>query len=168
MKYPALFIVAITFFAVSTPTMAAPPAPKYSADGRYGSKCPMGRSVDGPRELCRISFYRLLAEPEKYDGRHILVVGYLVYLFETPVLFPNFSSFDSGMDGEGIELVGAKFTPAIEAAMKKGVWPVYVVGVFDARSTLSNFYRLGLMRRIRDVGLMPREKGRRINGNAGP
>jgi hypothetical protein len=114
-----------------------------------------------------VSFYRLIAEPEKYDGRLVMIVGYLVDLFGAPVLFPNFSSFDSGSDVEGIELVGARFSPEILAAKKKGVWPVYVVGIFDAKSTLSQFYRLGLMH-VTEVGLMPRNHGRRVNGPIGP
>ena len=48
-----------------------------SVDGRFGSNCTgSGQSAGG--ELCEVSFYRLLAQPEQYHERRVLLRGHLI------------------------------------------------------------------------------------------
>jgi hypothetical protein len=78
---------------------------KSTPDGRFNTACfPWGE--DSSRELCRVSFYRLIASPERYDGKLIAVSGYLRRVFGRPVLFPGKSSFEASAQTEGLETYG--------------------------------------------------------------
>jgi hypothetical protein len=116
---------------------------KTTFDGRFNSRCnPWLR--DSHLEMCEVSFYRLLATPEKYDGRIITVTGFLVRVFGRPVLFPDRQSYDADLQYEGVELVG-KFDVDSKLAhnISEGIFPVTVVGRFDARYEGPDVERLG-------------------------
>ena len=112
-------------------------------------------------EMCEVSFYRLLSVPERYNGRLITVTGFLVKAFGRPVLFPNRQSYEADLQYEGIELVGNfEVDPKLVEKMDVGLFPVTVVGKFDARYEGTDIQRLGAVRDIYSVDL--REK---IPGN---
>jgi hypothetical protein len=66
-------------------------------DGRFNTPC----DWRGGRELCIVSFYRLIANPERYHGKLIAVTGYLRMAAGNVVLFPNELSFTGEANGEG-------------------------------------------------------------------
>lgn len=56
------------------------------------------------------------------------------------------------MQLEGIELIGVfSLDKSVKAGMDKGVFPVMVVGVFDATYQGADIFRLGAMREISSV-----------------
>ena len=100
-----------------------------SPDGRFGTRCtswmPYGR------EMCQISIYRLIATPERYDGKFVDIKGYLIDVGGGPMIFPSPDRVDVGIPGESIEILG-KLPPELEAEVRNGIWPVFVAGTFDA------------------------------------
>lgn len=121
-------------------------------DGRFDTRCLS--SDRAGEELCRVSFYKLIAVPEKYHGRLIAVVGYLRTSFGRPVLFVNRDSFESNADYEGVAITDGDIPKEIKEKMDVGVWPVLVVGVFDARYAGIQNQRLGALRKVRNVAMM--------------
>lgn len=121
----------------------------FSKDGRAGTRC-------GPdeTELCHVPFVRLIASPEKFHGRRIIVTGLLASGPNGATLYPSEASarFDLG---DGIRLqdmqvrthgwppfIPEEFWPRME----KGVW-VSLVGTFDA----TDFTQIQTMGMLRDV-----------------
>ena len=102
-----------------------------TSDGRFNTQChPWGN--DQSRELCRASFYRLIASPERYDGKLVAVTGYLTSIAGRVVLFPSESSFKASALSEGIEVINYDLPKTISGKLGDGVFPVMVVAVFDA------------------------------------
>lgn len=128
--------------------------PSATNDGRFGTRCYW--TFKSPGDLCETSFYAILASPEKFDERPILLVGYLALVDGQPVLFANKLSYESGSEGEGIALLDAKLTPNLQKRASHGAWPVTVVGVFDAKFPGYVRPRLGAMREIRTVDISGR------------
>jgi hypothetical protein len=128
-------------------------------DGRFDTACfPWGE--DSSRELCRVSFYRLIASPERYDGKLIAVSGYLRRVFGKPVLFPNQASFEAGAQSEGIELMAASIPRELREKLDTGVPAVLVVGVFDGKYIGNALPMLGALRSIHNVqALVPLPTG---------
>ncbi|WP_256644876.1 hypothetical protein [Thermomonas paludicola] len=131
--------------------------PNSTHDGRFDTRCnPWGD--DASREFCEISFYSLIARPEQYHGRMIGVTGFLVKDFGKFVLFPSREHYEAGINVEGIEVIGAvrrdkggevtTQPPVIpqeisSLAQSGGVFPVYIVGLFDAKYLGTGSARLG-------------------------
>ncbi len=128
-----------------------------SPDGRFGMQCYeyAGEGI----ELCVVPFYRLLATPERYHGRMVALTGFIKKEFGVPTMFPSKESYLSGVNVEGIEIVDAKIPKEIQDELKNGVWPVYVIGVFDAKYQGGNISRLGALRNVRKI-----MKTRRVSG----
>lgn len=117
-------------------------------DGRFGTSCYTFNNFGG-KEVCEVPFVRLLTTPEKYDGKIIRVTGYLINVHGSPVLFANKSSFDSGVDMEGLALKEVKIPQKIKRKINSGIWPVYIVGKFNAKyDNDDKTYRLGRMEEI--------------------
>ena len=123
--------------------------PAATSDGRYGTKCYYTRQHSG--DLCQVSFYALLAAPERYHGRHLAVAGYLIQISDRLVLFASKQSYESGVEGEGIALLDAKLSPQLKSQVQQGVWPMVVAGTFDAKFSWDLHPRLGAMRNIFNV-----------------
>lgn len=120
-------------------------------DGRFGSPCHRW-GKDPRKELCDVSFYHLFSKPETYHGRLIAVHGYLIKLYGSYVLFPSRESFDSGAEIEGIELQGdVELTEGLRSNAEGGVFPVIVVGVYDAKYSGFKLPRLGALRDVSHV-----------------
>jgi len=50
----------------------------------------------------KVSLISLIANPEKYDGKPIAVIGFLSLAFESKVLFMNKDDYDAGLGINGI------------------------------------------------------------------
>ncbi len=96
--------------------------PTKTPDGRFGTRC-FDSDRDASHELCELSIYRLIAAPEKYNDRLVMVTGYLILVFGRPVLFPSRDSYESGVEVEGIRLFDAKFPKDIAKKCKAGCGP---------------------------------------------
>jgi hypothetical protein len=123
-------------------------------DGRFGTPCyPSSASPSG--ELCSLSFYRLIASAERYHKKNVAVTGYLVKLFGKPVLFPSEASYRAGALSEGIALVDGSLPADIQRNLENGVFPVIVVGTFDAKHVGTGAWPLlGAFTGVRNVAKM--------------
>ena len=130
-------------------------------DGRFGTQC--AQSAFG--NTCMLSFYRLLATPEKYHGKLVLVSGFFIKVGGIePMLFPNRDSYNSGETLEGIYIIDGSIPPDIAAHLKEGISPVWIIGVFDARFIGYDLRTLGALRNVKNIvlggfppSLVPRE-----------
>jgi hypothetical protein len=165
---PRAIPVLLVAVLASTPQLsAATPLFDRTPDGRFETHCRYASpGTGGPEELCEVSFYKLIATPEKFDGRRVALRAFLIDLNGEPTLFPSRESYDSGADVEGITLIGATLPPEVEASIKTGVWPVIVIGTFDARFMGHRSPRLGSVNVIR-IAVGPRVNGARPNGPGG-
>lgn len=128
-------------------------------DGRFGTSCYTYGSEQGNREICSISIYMVLSNPERYDGRYISVTGYLVDYFGTPTLFPSRESYRAQISADGIAIDG-KIPSALEKDMKTGIWGVTVVGEFDAKFQGYQIQAAGRITNLRTVAKIPFLLGR--------
>ncbi|MHB8742124.1 MAG: hypothetical protein ACYC9L_03285 [Sulfuricaulis sp.] len=64
-----------------------------SHDGRFNGECDgrMGHQSGG---FCIISMLQLISHPERYDGKYVILVGYLVEEDGTYILYASESSFN--------------------------------------------------------------------------
>lgn len=117
--------------------------PEVSIDGRFGLRCMYPH--DGTKgEICMPSFYRVVAEPEKYHGRKIILTGYLVFYDEAYVLFPGRELFYMGSNIEGIELsLSSSQLEELIDLPQKGVGGYRVIGILDAKYSGGGIPRLG-------------------------
>jgi hypothetical protein len=156
MSFHRLFFLAVTplFYTGCTHALdsgSAAEVSKPSPDGRFGSRC-YSWAKDGNKELCSLPFGRLVARPEEYNGRLVSVTGYLIEVFGNPVLFANEQSYLADVDIEGIELMEASAIPLeIRERLATGVFPVVVVGTFDAEYVGISEMRLGALTNIENV-----------------
>jgi hypothetical protein len=95
-----------------------------------------------------------------------MLTGYLISVFGRPVIFPSKESYESGVEVEGIRLFNATFPVEIEKRMKTGVWPVMVIGKFDAKFLGETGARLGAITNTQSV-MMAYPGGVRPNGSGG-
>ena len=109
--------------------------PARTPDGRLGTKCYAWTGGGPAQEMCRVSFYRLIADPKQYDGTLVAVVGYLTDLFGTPALFATKESADAMIYADGVSLINPSIPSDLwkQVEQSGGVWPVSVVGIFDAK-----------------------------------
>lgn len=110
----------------SRPTLRTP-------DGRFNTLCYEGGRRASWKELCSVSFYRLIAVPEQYHGRPVAVSGYLIRVFGNPLLFPNESSYNASALSEALEIMDSEIPESVRQHLDEGVPGVLVVGVFDAK-----------------------------------
>jgi hypothetical protein len=123
-----------------------------SVDGRFGSKCPgSGEPLGG--ELCQVSFYRLLAQPEQYHERRVLLRGHLIKFLDRYVLFPSREAFETGSDLDGVEVwVDTEMENQLVDLPRSGTSGYGVIGTFDARFPGSGISRLGRLSNVRLLG----------------
>lgn len=128
----------------------------FSKDGRAGTKC--GRDEIA---LCHVPFARLIASPEKFHGKRIIVTGLLASGPNGATLYPSEASarFDLG---DGIWLQDTQVRPhgwppfipeEFWPRMEKGVW-VSLVGTFDA-TDVTQIQTIGMLRNVEHVEDLP-------------
>lgn len=127
-----------------------------TVDGRFGTKCRLWEKGFA-EEICIVSFVKLIANPERYDGRLVLTTGFIINSFGTPILYMNEASYNGDLSVEGIELIGQlNIVDGIESQLDIGIFPVTVVGHFDAHYEGFNIDRLGALRDISHIIYSPR------------
>lgn len=132
---------------------------RLTPDGRFGTRC-YAWARDSSKELCTVPFGRLTAQAEEYNGRLIEVSGFLINVFDKPVLFENKQSYLADVDIEGIELLETSPIPNdIRDQLELGVFPVVVVGTFDATYVGTSEMRLGALANIQNVMRVVRMPG---------
>lgn len=126
---------------------------KTTFDGRFNTRC-SAWGQDMRKELCVVSFIRLISVPEKYNHRMISVTGFIVKSFGRVVLFPNRERYEADIGIEGIELMGKlNMDKSLVGRLDDGVFPVMVTGTFDATYLGPDILRLGAITNI--VGIRP-------------
>lgn len=156
MRYASILLLSALLLAQNLSAQTA--LPERTHDGRFGTQCyAWGR--DASRELCNVSFYKLIATPEKYDGRLVSVVGFIVKIFDQVVLYPSKERYEADVPVEGIELIGTSMDPEdqkVMAHLSQGLAPVMVLAVFDGKYAGSGIPRLGAFRNIVGIRYVPR------------
>ena len=151
----AICFFSISLFSASTPSSEGVESSLRTPDGRFDTKC-YSWANDSRREFCEVSFYRLLATPEKYHGRLVGVVGFLVIVFGKPVLFANREAYEAGANYEGLVLVNPKLPAKIAREIRIGISHVVVVGVLDAKDIGDRIPRLGSLKDVENIAVMDR------------
>lgn len=132
-----VFLVALGFIAPAACLAGEPPSKNQSSsrtpDGRFNTLCLEGGRRGSWQELCSVSFYRLIAAPERYHERPVAVSGYLIRVFGSPLLFPSESSYNASALSEALEIMDAEIPESVREHLDEGVPGVLVVGVFDAK-----------------------------------
>lgn len=107
-------------------TAAAEEGEMDSWDGRNNTSC--ATYVSPNAAVCVVPFARLIAEPERFEGRFVLLRGYVADQAGSPILFPSRESGEEDIAIEGIVL-----TDVPKDMTRSGRW-VTVTGRFDAGS----------------------------------
>jgi hypothetical protein len=107
-----------------------PGAPDWSSDGRFGSKCGMPQGGTD-KAFCLVPFTRLIAQPERYHGKRILLFGYLWNDHDQPCLYASPDRSVEIAPGECVYIPWSAIPPDMVPAVKKGV-KVRAAGKFDA------------------------------------
>jgi hypothetical protein len=124
-----------------------------SPDGRFNTLCD-APGTPAAAQICEVPFARLIATPERFDGRVVMVTGYLILSANALVLFPDKESFDASLDVEGIDLGAFAWKNRNKA--RRGLWPVTVSGRFDARYLgAGGIPRLGRLTEIKGIVFNP-------------
>lgn len=67
-------------------------------------------------------------------------------------MFPSKETYLAAAEIEGLELfVESELPEEIDLAVVEGVFPVYVIGVFDAKYAGGNITRFGAIREVRSL-----------------
>lgn len=146
------------FLCGSSLVLAQTAGSRRTVDGRFGTQCSKLPGGD-PTPVCTISFYRLIALPERYDGKRIQITGFLVAGFDGIFLYPNKPSYDADVEGESVKFCSSFELPKdISDRLDVGVFPVSVIGTFDAHygGDASTNPRLGCLREIFRAAYLPR------------
>jgi hypothetical protein len=112
-----------------------------SWDGRNGTSCSTYVTVNAA--VCAVPFGRLIAEPERFEGRFVLLTGYVEDRAGKTTLFPSRESGE-----EDIAIEGVVLTDAPKDMRRTGRW-VTVTGRFDAGS--GDRPHLGMLHEVRDA-----------------
>ncbi len=153
MMWNGVCVVALLFAAalVLRPADGESSVAIKTPDGRFGSEC-YPWVGDTSRELCDVPFARLVARPEDYHGRLISITGFLVSDFGKLVMYPSKETYLAAAEIEGLELFTDSDLPEeIDLSIAEGAFPVYVIGVFDAKHAGGSIARFGALREIKSL-----------------
>lgn len=136
------------------------PAGACQAEVAHASAPPGCEGIDEQAgQGCDVSFVQLLADPRAYDQRRVYVIGYLVSDFGDLFLYPDKSSYEGGKDMESLALMRPIRLPKVVLRdVGRGVYPVAVLGRFEARAALPGMVvpRLGAITEIMKIMPVPR------------
>jgi len=178
----AVWAVAVLLCATFDSASASDAGPKISIDGRAGTECNSAPQWQ-LKHLCAVPMPRLMAFPERYNGKYIELRGFLVRKFDHFVLFNNRDSVPLNRFYESVELfngciVGPEvvngkkvqgaskdkaiaqcrtqnyhFPSDVMSALEKGPVPVLVIGSFDS-TFQGELSFLGGMTDIKNVAIL--------------
>jgi hypothetical protein len=82
----------------------------------------------------------------------ISITGFLVSDFGELVMFPSKETYLAAAEIEGLELFTDSDLPEeIDLSIVQGAFPVYVIGVFDAKYAGGSIARFGALREIKSL-----------------
>lgn len=111
-----------------------------------------------PYSVCSISFYRLLAAPEKFDAKYIAVVGFFGIDNGRIAIFPAEMSYDLGIQQESFT-ISAGLERRIDLAEKYAGKYVRIVGKFHFK-IVGDKPGIGFIRDVVDIFTVePRKQG---------
>jgi hypothetical protein len=132
-------VIALLAFSMGASLAASGPvAPEASSDGRFGSKCGMPQGGTD-KVFCLVPFTRLIAQPERYHGKRILLFGYLANDHDQPCLYASPDRSVGIAPGECVYIPWSAVPLDMVPAAKKGV-EVRAAGIFDATFEGPNYY----------------------------
>lgn len=151
----ALALSSLSVAAVGEPKVEFSERPEKSPDGRFSSQC-AGIAVKSKR-VCDVSFYQLLANPERFHGQLVRIVGFLVEFDGGLVLYPNSESYENGADIDGVQLYGIVLKDEVlkSRADGQGLKGATATGYFDAHFIGPGIWRLGALHGVEHVSVMP-------------
>lgn len=80
-----------------------------------------------------VSIIQILANPERYEGKHVRIIGYLHFEFEEEAIFLNKEDSDQMIDANAIWIhLPDDLSPELAAKLNKHY--VHCEGVFSAKS----------------------------------
>ena len=148
-----LWAVAASLCATLDRASASDARPKISIDGRAGTECNSAPQWQ-IKHLCVVPMSRLMAFPERYNGKYIELRGFLVRKFDHILLFNDRDSIAIYRFYESVELVGDYALPLdVASALNKGPVPVIVIGAFDSTFQGESSV-LGAISHIRNVAVI--------------
>ena len=89
----------------------------------------------------RVSLVQLIATPERYVGKQVSVVGFLVFGFEGDWLWLHKEDYDNGINANGVRVERTKDMARDLEKLHRNY--VHVVGVFRQEAGLSGFASQG-------------------------
>lgn len=102
--------------------------PAHSADENYSEEQEC-RFTAVPNAVCSISFYRLIAVPEKFDNKYVSIVGYVGSDSGRLAVFPTKESYLLRNSQESIS-ISSDLNKRIELFNEYGSHTVRIVGKF--------------------------------------
>lgn len=139
------------FYAFSSVAFEAGGRKVRTVDGRFGTEC-IQWIANPSRDICYVSFYRIISTPERYDKRLVKLSGFLIKMFGQYVLFPSKDSYESGVDLDGVGIMNSDSVPkSLAQKADVGLFPVTVIGVFDAKYGGDGNSPLMLLGALKDV-----------------
>ena len=112
-----------------------------SWDGRFGTSCDTDQASHAA--VCIVPFVRLIADPERFEGRFVRLTGFLDDRSGRVVLFPSRDSAE-----ENIAIEGVVLTDVAKGAARRGKW-MTVSGRFDAGA--GDRPQLGILRDVQAI-----------------
>ena len=89
----------------------------------------------------RVSLVQLIATPERYDGKQVSVVGFLVFGFEGDWLCLHKEDYDNGIDANGVRIDRTKDMSRDLEKLHRNY--VQIVGVFRQEASPFGFASQG-------------------------
>jgi hypothetical protein len=178
----AIWAVAALLCATFDLAWASDARPTISIDGRAGTMCNSEPQWQ-IKHLCVVPMHRLMAFPERYNGKYIELRGFLVRKFDHVLLFNDRDSIAIFRYYEGVELItgcivrspdsnGKKvknaskddmlaqcrgqqydLPPDVVSALDKGPVPALIIGSFDS-TFQGELSVLGGLRDIKNVAII--------------
>lgn len=116
----------------------------FTAEDRFNAECSFAAYH---RSTCPVWFARLAAQPEKYHGRVVNIVGFLAVDFGELAIYASESDYEHRIDGASIR-VKVSEPEAAKFIQQKLYSSVRVIGYFDATEFTKERPRLGLITAI--------------------
>ena len=148
----ALWAVAALLCATFDRAWASDARPRISIDGRPGTECNSAPQWQ-VKHLCVVPMPRLMAFPERYNGKYIELRGFLVRKFDHVLLFNDRDSIAIFRFYEGVELEEYHLPTDVMSALEKGPVPVVVIGSFDSTYQGEGSF-LGGLTNIKNVAIL--------------
>jgi len=137
-----LILICVAIEACSDRASESPSRPSPSHDGRFGGDCD-GRMGHQDGVFCIISMVQLISHPERYDGKYVIVIGYLVKEGSAYILYANEPSFHQHDMPASVWVKGLSESYFEDKPGIAPPVPVRIGAKFNAKSEGPDAWRLG-------------------------